>query len=328
MTSPTVSILLLTYNQQGTIARAIESVLAQRCDFEVEIILADDCSSDDTVAICRRYAEANPSIRLIVNARNKGLVDNYYDCLLEARGKYIADCAGDDYWVDPERLAKQVAIMEQHPEVEVVHADWRYVDAKTGATSVPRSRSGVMVHRQALEHGRDVIASLLSAANAPAPTIMLSTAIYRRASAMEIYNREPELLRSADYPCEDLQLLCALLYRGDLAFVPDVALHYSVGQTSISSTEDYAKTFRFYYGTTLLRLRLIERFDIHDSRVDRYMSHIAHYLLMQAYHGLLPEQRDMAAKLMHDHAIARSLKTRIISLITSIKPLWRLMVRR
>lgn len=95
---PEVSVITVTYNQAGTIARTLDSILAQECDFDYEIVIGEDCSTDDTLDICRRYAAAHPDkIRLLHNTVNKGIIDNYFDCIMECRGKYIADCPGDDY---------------------------------------------------------------------------------------------------------------------------------------------------------------------------------------------------------------------------------------
>jgi glucosyltransferase len=100
-----ISVIVATYNQEDTIARTLDSVLMQQCHVPIEIILGEDCSTDGTLAVCQRYADEHPDvIRLIANKQNKGLVDNYFDCMLAAQGKYIADCAGDDFWTDPLKL--------------------------------------------------------------------------------------------------------------------------------------------------------------------------------------------------------------------------------
>lgn len=120
-----ISVIVLTYNQEGTIAHALDSILSQKCSVPFEIVIGDDCSTDNTTNICEDYQRRFPEIiRLIVNKKNKGIVDNYYDCLLECRGKYIADCAGDDFWIDDRKLEKEVTILENDPSVTLVHTNW------------------------------------------------------------------------------------------------------------------------------------------------------------------------------------------------------------
>lgn len=92
-TTPKVSVIVLTYNQEKLIGRTLDSILAQKCDFPFEIIVGEDCSTDGTLAVCRDYEARHPDkIRLFANNPNKGLLDNYYDCILLARGEYLADC--------------------------------------------------------------------------------------------------------------------------------------------------------------------------------------------------------------------------------------------
>ena len=100
-----ISVVVCTYNQEDTIARTLDSILMQQCHLPYEIIIGEDCSTDNTLSICQQYAEHHPGIiRVMANKPNKGVVRNYFDCLLAADGKYIADCAGDDFWTDPLKL--------------------------------------------------------------------------------------------------------------------------------------------------------------------------------------------------------------------------------
>ena len=116
--TPLVSVCVTTYNHEPYLADALDAILAQRCDFGVEIILGEDCSADGTLSVCRAYAEKYPEkITLISSTENVGWRANYRRCVERARGKYIAFCDGDDYWCDESRLAEQVALMEQNPDV-------------------------------------------------------------------------------------------------------------------------------------------------------------------------------------------------------------------
>ena len=120
MVSPLLSVVTLTYNHEPYIAQCIEGVLAQKTSFPIEYIIADDCSTDGTRAICEEYAKNNPDIiRLISSSANVGAVENEQRAFLAAKGKYIATCEGDDYWTDPLKLQKQVDFLESHPEYSV-----------------------------------------------------------------------------------------------------------------------------------------------------------------------------------------------------------------
>ena len=106
--SPLVSVLCITYNQEKFIAQTIESFLKQEINFSYEIVLSDDCSTDSTLEICKRYLKLNPgSIRILETEKNIGAQKNWYKAYNACNGKYIAVCEGDDYWTDPYKLQKQ-----------------------------------------------------------------------------------------------------------------------------------------------------------------------------------------------------------------------------
>ena len=109
-----ISVVVVTYNQEQTIGRALDSILMQKCHLPIEICIGDDCSTDATQIVCERYATRFPDIiHYHRNDRNKGVIDNYYDTLLACNGQFVADCAGDDFWVDPLKLEKEVRLLEE-----------------------------------------------------------------------------------------------------------------------------------------------------------------------------------------------------------------------
>lgn len=118
--TPLVSIIIVTYNHFSVISKCIDSVLSQDTTFPIEIILADDCSTDGAREICEEYAAKYPElIRLLPSDRNVGAVANEQRAFLAAKGKYIATCEGDDYWTDPLKLQKQVDFLEANPDYSV-----------------------------------------------------------------------------------------------------------------------------------------------------------------------------------------------------------------
>ena len=126
-----VSVCVTTYNHAPYIERAVESFLAQRCDFGVEIILSDDCSSDSTPQICRSYAERYPDrVRVLSSEQNVGMRANYRRTLEAAKGKYVALCDGDDWWCDEDKLARQVAVMEADEQLGLCYTRSRRVQGE------------------------------------------------------------------------------------------------------------------------------------------------------------------------------------------------------
>lgn len=114
-----VSINCVTYNHEKYIVAAIESFLMQKTNFAFEILIYDDASTDSTAKIIKEYQAKYPDVIKPIyqteNQYSKGVNVTYFN-LNRVKGKYIANCEGDDFWVDPHKLQKQVDYMEMHPE--------------------------------------------------------------------------------------------------------------------------------------------------------------------------------------------------------------------
>ncbi len=126
--NPDVSIAVITYNQEKYIEECIESVLNQKVNFTFELIIADDCSQDRTTEICLAYQEKHPKIvRVLLQEFNQGLLKNYRDVMSLCRGKYVAQCSGDDYWCDNSKIQKQFDILESKNGFGFVHTGFKFL---------------------------------------------------------------------------------------------------------------------------------------------------------------------------------------------------------
>lgn len=131
---PLLSVVTITYNHEPYIAKCIEGVLMQKVNFPMEFIIAEDCSTDGTRAICEEYAAKYPElIRLITSETNIGYNPNELRAMKAAKGKYIAYCEGDDYWTDPLKLQKQVDFLESHSDYSVCFHRCRHWNVDTDA---------------------------------------------------------------------------------------------------------------------------------------------------------------------------------------------------
>lgn len=117
---PKVTVMLITYNHAKYIGEAIESILAQRTDFSFAIHVIDDCSTDGAQDIIRDYAARYPGVvKPFINAQNIGrevTQKNFYRGMQTLDGDYICILEGDDYWIDPDRLQRHVAFLEENPD--------------------------------------------------------------------------------------------------------------------------------------------------------------------------------------------------------------------
>ena len=118
--SVTLTVIVLTYNHERFVEEALESVLAQRCDFEWEVIVADDASTDLTRAIVHRFARGHAVIKVLPPEPNLGMQNNFRRALVAARGTFVALLEGDDYWSDPDKLKLQVAALQRDSRIPAV----------------------------------------------------------------------------------------------------------------------------------------------------------------------------------------------------------------
>lgn len=117
ITLPVVSICCIAYNHEKYIEYSIDSFLMQETNFPFEIIISDDCSSDDTCKILDKYNKLYPRIIKIIKGNfNIGMSKNFERAFENTKGKYIAICEGDDYWIDPLKIKLQKEFLDKNQD--------------------------------------------------------------------------------------------------------------------------------------------------------------------------------------------------------------------
>lgn len=119
--NPLVSVHMLTYNHERYIRQAIEGVVNQKTDFEYELVIGEDASTDRTREICFEYQRRYPEkIRVLWSETNQfAVAGNVVRVNSACRGKYIAYCEGDDYWTNPGKLQMQVDAFRANPNLGI-----------------------------------------------------------------------------------------------------------------------------------------------------------------------------------------------------------------
>lgn len=118
--TPDVTIIVLAYNHELWIEECLESLLNQKTRYSYEILVSEDCSTDKTAEICKRYQAQNPNMIRLFCARHNykgvgnGGVGGRVPRAVVGRSRYVMWCEGDDYWVDPEKIERQVSYLESH----------------------------------------------------------------------------------------------------------------------------------------------------------------------------------------------------------------------
>lgn len=119
-----VSVCMITYNHQEFIQEAIEGVLCQVTDFNVELIVVDDCSTDDTykeMANAMQENKGGVNLKIFQQDNNIGIIPNFFSALNKCNGEYIALCDGDDFWIDEHKLQKQFDFLNDNPDYSICY---------------------------------------------------------------------------------------------------------------------------------------------------------------------------------------------------------------
>ena len=207
---PLVSVLTPTFNGAAFVGETIESVLAQNYE-PVELVVVDDGSTDETVAIVERYAKhAQGQIRLQRNDERRGPCRRRNDALALAKGSLLAWLDQDDLWL-PDKIQRQVEVLEEMPDVGLVYTAYEAFDSRTGATLDWRDPT--------IEADGDVLAQLFVEGNFVASL----TAVFRRAAL----DRRGVKFRDRDFSFgDDYYLWLSLALDWQFARIPDVLARY------------------------------------------------------------------------------------------------------
>lgn len=217
-TEPLVSVFMLTYNHAAFLAKAIEGVVSQQCEFPFELVIGEDASQDATRAIALDYQRRYPHIvRVIYSQSNVGVHANSSRVFERLRGEFIAYCQGDDYWCSPHKLSRQVELIRFDARIGIVHADW--VRSKY--------RQGVWHHDFRKSVHRRVPSQLLQGdlfATWHFPKILRScTVLLRRSTLVEL---DASGLVQREYRFGDSVLNAYVTSKWHVAYVPEVVAVY------------------------------------------------------------------------------------------------------
>jgi glycosyltransferase involved in cell wall biosynthesis len=128
-----VSVLVMTYNHEKFIRQALDSVAMQKTNFEYEILISEDCSTDRTREIVLQFEKAHPDkVRLLLSEKNIHSNEIVVRGIRAARGEYIAMLDGDDYWTSPHKLQKQADFLDSHSECSLCFHNARIFHEDSG----------------------------------------------------------------------------------------------------------------------------------------------------------------------------------------------------
>lgn len=178
---PKVSIIVTCYNLEKYIRECLESLLNQDCTFAYEVLAIDDCSTDGSLAVIRSIQSAR--LKIIENKVNKGAAVSVTEALEQCRGEYLCRFDGDDKW-PADFLTKTAAVLDAHPQVDMVYGDAAFIDADGQVTSSSNNINRRDPNNPILENE---FVDILNEYYINAPTIMFRKAAFAKAFPLPGY---------------------------------------------------------------------------------------------------------------------------------------------
>lgn len=244
-TTPFVSIICTVFNKEPWLKKTIDSFLAQQTEFAIEIILVDDASSDGSRSIIQGYQENYPNlIRAFYQDENQGIAKTWVAICKEARGYYIARCDGDDFWIDPLKLQKQVNLLASKPDCKWSNTDFDIYDEHGNFVS----KAGFANHTIPLA---DTYEKMLATRG----FTMASTWLVDRDLMLEV-NQELDLTTSDD----TFNLQLELFQRTSLAYLDEATVAYTINQGSDSRPRDFRQLERRFHKLLQTQLDYLDRY--------------------------------------------------------------------
>jgi glycosyltransferase involved in cell wall biosynthesis len=233
---------MITYNHEKYIREAIEGVLMQQVDFNVELIIADDNSPDNTEQIVADIIGSHPNgkwIRYTKHKSNKGMMPNFVWSLEQCKGKYIALCEGDDYWTDPYKLQKQVDFLERNEEYVACFHDVKIVtESSKRVAHLPYPKQNRLTFTDILNNHYVYTCSL----------------VFRNQ-----FCKFPDWL--LHIKSGDIALAILLAHECDFYYFYEILSVYRVHAGGVSSTNDHQDDIRYFRGRQILYKHLNGFFD-------------------------------------------------------------------
>lgn len=236
-----VSVSCTVFNHAPYLRQCLEGLVMQKTDFKYEVIVHDDASTDGSGDIVREYAQKYPDIIVpFIESENQysqgKMLEVSRNVNRMMKGKYVAVCEGDDYWIDPNKLQMQVDYLEEHPECNLCHTSFKYYYEEEKkfyeSNDIEKNRLNPITKLQDFYNGY---------------WVQYVTIMYRKAVLDKIMEDNPFLF-GGYFKMGDSQICFELLKSGPIHFIPKVTCVYRKNEGS--ATRGGAKSqYRFRLST-------------------------------------------------------------------------------
>lgn len=216
---PKVSVCVVTYNQEKYIAQCLQSIVDQKTDFDFEIIVGDDCSTDRTAEIIKEYARKYSTIiQPVFRKKNIGPTNNYFDVVNRCMGDYVSHIDGDDLML-PGKLKNQALILDDNPNISFVVHSVINIDEFSSHVAAKEVEAELKIYKQS--------------------DLLKLGCFFVHSSKM--YRRSAIMTRQSEVPIVDYYLHLEHSHIGDIAYIKQSLGAYRVHGEGISKSFRWRK---------------------------------------------------------------------------------------
>ena len=156
-----VSVCVITYNHEKFLKNCLEGIINQIVDFDYEILIGEDKSTDSTLLIAQEFEKTYKRVKLVERPKNLGMIGNWLDTIQRCTGEYIALCEGDDYWIDPYKLQKQVNFLEDNKDFVLCGSRAQIMDENGNRGESEGNIDGEIYLNQALRKNQFITCTIM-----------------------------------------------------------------------------------------------------------------------------------------------------------------------
>ena len=249
---------MITYGHEAFIADAIKGVLMQIVDFNVELIIADDASPDNTKEIVNGFQNHKNFnwIKYTQHSKNSGMMSNFVWALEQVRGKYIALCEGDDFWTDPFKLRKQVDFLEANEDFGLVFTDCDILKQVTGEINKEIFKNKIY------DFKIDFISHLINAYFfAPCTWLVRTNQIKNKENYLELTD-------------VTFLIMLEILFNSKVKMLSESTAVYRVLEESASHSKDLSKEYLWWQGVNSIKLSIAKNYDVDENILELLKIHM------------------------------------------------------
>ena len=267
---PLVSVVMITYGHEKYIREAMEGVLMQEGDFELELIVANDCSPDGSDTIIKNTIAANTTkhiVKYFKHEKNLGIMPNFYFALAQCSGDYIAMCEGDDYWIDTLKIKKQLQVFKDIYETKLVYSNVKLFYQKTGLYLEKPMRFATRENQ---------VAKMLES-----KYIEFATTLFERNFLIDITTRLKEEM--LDKVIGDTRIFLEAAHSTKLAYIDEITTVYRINEESATQPASIDKYIFVSLDSYNCRKSFVERYGYPKKMLSKSLLNVFKSFVDKAY---------------------------------------------